>query len=384
LKPAGPIRSAHFNHLKGKIMTSIKMLSILMAAALVSAAAAEGKNHVHGYAEVHSNNTLKGSRMVDPHRTVIGLKSELAPWITFSMEVDFEHAFNEPELEFAHVDFAVNEWLTLRAGDMLMPVGPLNEFHEPPLFYSVERPYVQNRVIPTTWQEVGAGALLSLMDNTLKVRAYAVNGLVGLKALDTATFTVDKGIRGMRSKTVNAPARDWAGVGRVEYSPLIGLTLGASAYYGGADHSPADSMQIAVGLYNGDLRCRWKGLDLQFVYAYGTMGGTYFSSFRKKDDVAFTGFTTEAGYQIPLPKGKEATLTPFVRYEGLSPDTKNDASTADEQVVTAGLTWHPVPAVAVKADAEFWSAESDTKYTENDGTKTGKKTVINVGIGVMY
>ena len=40
---------------------------------------------------------------------------------------------------------------------LLVPVGFLNEVHEPPTFYGVERNPVEKNVIPTTWWEGGIG-----------------------------------------------------------------------------------------------------------------------------------------------------------------------------------------------------------------------------------
>ncbi|MFH1762368.1 MAG: hypothetical protein ABIA63_14820 [bacterium] len=136
---------------------------------------------LHGYGEVHSNNTINGSRKLDLHRTVIGVGADFSDKIHYSMEVDFEHSFAEPELEFAYVDLKINPNLTIRAGDMLMPVGSLNEFHEPPLFWSVERPYLHKDIIPTTWQAIGGGPVVSLLDQTLNFRIYMVNGMDGFK-----------------------------------------------------------------------------------------------------------------------------------------------------------------------------------------------------------
>ena len=40
---------------------------------------------------------------------------------------------------------------------LLAPVGIINERHEPPAFYGVERPFVDTFIIPTTWFDAGAG-----------------------------------------------------------------------------------------------------------------------------------------------------------------------------------------------------------------------------------
>src|SRR5574341_1860549 len=117
--------------------------------------------HLHGYGELHFNHPQTGAMSqaagdeIDIHRWVIGLAYEFSDRIRMDMELDFEHAFSEPEFEYGFLEFDLPPTLSARVGSLLMPVGPLNEFHEPPLFYSVERPYVERSLIPTTWQENG-------------------------------------------------------------------------------------------------------------------------------------------------------------------------------------------------------------------------------------
>ena len=84
--------------------------------------------------------------------------------IRFVSELELEHAFvegleesGELELEQAYVDFLLSRRFNVRAGMLLMPVGIINERHEPPVYYGVERPFVDTVIIPTTWFEVGAG-----------------------------------------------------------------------------------------------------------------------------------------------------------------------------------------------------------------------------------
>ena len=106
---------------------------------------------VFGYGELHFNVPTEGRQtQVDQHRFVIGLHAKLADWIHFEAEIDFEHAAQELEFELAHLDFLIHPAVNFRVGVMLLPVGFLNEFHEPPLFWSVERPLLQKVVIPTT------------------------------------------------------------------------------------------------------------------------------------------------------------------------------------------------------------------------------------------
>ena len=60
-------------------------------------------------------------------------------------------------MEYAHVTIDFVPQAHLRVGSVLVPVGFLNQTHEPPTFFSVERPQVDTLLIPTTWMEVGAG-----------------------------------------------------------------------------------------------------------------------------------------------------------------------------------------------------------------------------------
>lgn len=203
-------------------MKSIRVLFGIMAVsamAMMVSPARAGENPVsfHGYGEMHFNDPKTSSSVpdgdaparMDFHRMVWGLSYHFNDRFSLHTEIDFEHAANELELELAYLDYLINPLINLRAGSVLMPVGALNETHEPTLFYSVERPYVQAYIIPTTWMEGGAGIFGGFLDG-FKYRAYLVNGL------DASGFSASSGLRGGRSKVNNAPSEDFAGVGRLE------------------------------------------------------------------------------------------------------------------------------------------------------------------------
>ena len=104
------------------------------------------RTSVHGYGEIHWVDDPDGDYTVDQHRFVIGVHSEITDWIHLNAEIDFEHAAQELEFEFGHLDFLVSNALNFRAGTMLMPMGNLNEWHEPNNFFTVERPDFQENV----------------------------------------------------------------------------------------------------------------------------------------------------------------------------------------------------------------------------------------------
>ena len=106
---------------------------------------------------------------------------------------------------------------------LLVPIGIINERHEPPVFNGVERPFVDTVIIPTTWFDVGAG-VHGEIGAALRYRAYV------MAPLDALEFTADEGIREGRQKGAEANVRNVAFTGRGEYVGVRGLTLGVSGW----------------------------------------------------------------------------------------------------------------------------------------------------------
>ena len=136
------------------------------------------KLHFSGYGDIKFNTRdsgTSGGGKADAHYFVLGWEYEFTDSLRLESEVDFEHAAREMELEYAYLEYDLLAGLSLRGGVFLMPVGPFNEFHEPPLFYSVQRPYMHTQIIPGTWQEMGVGAAGRIGD--IAYRVYGINGL---------------------------------------------------------------------------------------------------------------------------------------------------------------------------------------------------------------
>src|SRR5439155_698675 len=118
-------------------------------------------------------------------------------------------------------------WITLRTGLVLPPVGIVNETHEPPTFNGVERPGFDHDVIPTTWREIGVGAVGTVPGGSgLAYRVYLVNGLRadGLSA--------GEGIREGRQEGRQASFANPSMTGRLEWA-RPGVKIGGSFWYGG-------------------------------------------------------------------------------------------------------------------------------------------------------
>src|SRR5688572_29576264 len=92
----------------------------------------------------------------------------------FNSEIEVEHG-NEIFVEFAYIDYLISDNLSVRGGLLLAPLGLVNEFHEPNVFIGSKRPETEQRILPTTWRENGAGLLASF--GRVSARAYLINGL---------------------------------------------------------------------------------------------------------------------------------------------------------------------------------------------------------------
>ncbi|HKO21135.1 MAG TPA: hypothetical protein VJX91_00645 [Candidatus Eisenbacteria bacterium] len=336
----------------------------------------EDKLHFSGYGEAHYNSHALSEEgiiendppaEVDIHRFVLGWRYDFTPKMRMDAEVDFEHSATEIELEYAYLEYDLAAATSLRAGSVLMPVGPLNEFHEPPNYYSVERPYVEASIMPTTWQEIGLGLVGRLGGGALGYRAYVVSGL------NASGFDTFQGIREGRGHGAEAAAEDLAGVARLEYATKNGLNLGGSVYYGGADQGDSTLGDISVTIVNADARYRRAGLDLKGIAYHTNIGGADVVSDALGRTIGeeMLGWYGEAAYDV-LRRDREGSsgraLFLFGRYESF--DTNWDVSNgltanpaANRAVITGGLSYMPVEKIAFKADLEHWTDDTDADLT---------------------
>jgi hypothetical protein len=212
---------------------------------------APSKTSIGGYGELHYNNISADAgdtEEIDFHRFVLFFGHEFTDRIRFFSEFELEHSLagdgkpGEVELEQAYVEYGLSDDLYARTGLFLIPVGILNETHEPPTFYGVERNDVENIIIPSTWWEAGA-ALRGNFDNGLSWDASVHSGL----AMPTSGGSAFR-VRSGRQKVAEALASDMAATLRLRYTGIAGLELAASYQY------QSDPSQVAGdGLDSGQL-----------------------------------------------------------------------------------------------------------------------------------
>ncbi len=309
--------------------------------------------------------------------------------IVFNSEMEFEHSGYSDEhpegeaiLEFAYLDFLINKAVNVRAGQVLLPLGFTNEIHEPPAVLSASRPFVERSggILPTTWHENGVG-LHGDLPADLSYRVYLVEGL------NAAKFTAE-GISDGRQSGNKAIANRFALTGRLDWKPLPGTTTGFGFYKGSSIYSepygaPISSITIPTTLLEAHAEYRAAGWQLRGLYARTTLGASEVTSLGAADPAFQVGTRQwggylEAGYDALSYTGSKQALIPFVRWERLNTQAQVVVGVVadranDQSILTTGVSWKPIPQIAVKTDYSW----------VKNGAKTGRN-LFSLALGYEF
>jgi hypothetical protein len=355
---------------------------------------------IGGYAEAYysklvADKTQSNHDTADFLRAVLYTGYKFNDWILFNSEIEFEHATTaatkssssgEVSVEFAYLDFLLSTYANARAGLVLIPMGFLNEMHEPNTFFGVFRPEVETRIIPTTWRENGVGFFGKIKED-VQYRLYAVDGL------NARGFSVN-GLRGGRQKGNRAIADEISVVGRVDYTPTPSLLLGASFYTGdqGQDQVVNGVHIPDTNLLLWELHAQYRayGLEFRTLFTMANLGdaSALTEALRQTGDIGASdtiantmlGTYVEVAYDL-LPllyPGTEQYLAPFVRFEYYDtqynvPAGFTSNGNAEQRLWTTGFSYKPHPQVVLKVDYRNFSP---VKGKQPDG--------VNFGIGLAF
>ena len=359
------------------------------------------KTTVGGYGEAVYNNYRDGSvkNEADLKRFIIFLGHKFSNRLKFFSELEVEHAKVDKnggalEMEQAYLEYGLTDKMNARSGLMIMPLGIINETHEPPTFYGVERNEVESRIIPSTWRELGVA-----------LQGQAAPGLeynVGISTTPDASRYKDasKGFRDLRTNGRQAAANDLGVFAALNYRGVPGLLLGGALFSGdtaqdGNGEKPSSALVGAsakLTLWDVHAKYAVGNLDLQALYARGTLSDTdkintaantctgtplvctLPPGSNKAAPKSFYGWYGQAAYHV-WQQG-DLDVAPFVRYEryntqasvadGYTVDPKNS-----ETVITRGVNFKLHPQVVLKADYQDYKTDN-------------KKDRINLGMGYMF
>ena len=329
-----------------------------------------------GYGEMLYENFAKhdeagqptgGTSQFDFVRAILYAGYRFSDRFLFNSEIEIEHA-DEVFVEFAYVDYLAHDNLGIRGGMLLIPMGLVNEFHEPTVFLGAERPVTEQRIIPSTWRENGGGIYGSA--DRVAFRAYVVNGF------DGASFSAS-GIRGGRQKGSRAKASSMAFTGRVDVTPTPGIFVGASLYTGGAGQGEIeiDGRQFDVRTTVFDIhgQVQVRGLDVRGLYARASIGDAaelnQVLGLAGADAVAETmqGGYAQVGYNVlsQVSAAGEVALAPYVRFERVDTQARmpvdfERSGSTDNTFTTLGVELKPISNVVVKVDHSWVSNDAAT------------------------
>lgn len=330
------------------------------------------KSTIGGYGELHYNNLnakdpSRDVEAIDFHRFVLFFGHQFNHRTRFYSEVEVEHAFvadsggdtpGEVEIEQAFIEFDLRQDLYAKAGLFLIPVGILNETHEPPTFYGVERNDVENIIVPSTWWEGGAG-FNGRWGSGWNWDLAFTSGLQ-MPTSGNNAFTVRSG----RQKVAEAVASDGALTGRLRYLGIPGLQAAVTVQYQ-FDPSQVSNDGLDSGtLVEAHIDYQRNGFGLRALYSRWDFTG---------DAVEATDADTQTGWYIEPSYRLNDKVGFYTRYEDVDAARAQDKFNQWE----VGLNWWPARNVVIKFDYRDRSHDLDNA---NGRDFTG----IDLGLGYSF
>lgn len=326
--------------------------------------------------KTHADSSTGSVDQIDFLRGVIYVGYRFNDRFLFNSEIEFEHANTEDggeaAIEFAHIDYRASEAFTIRGGMVLLPLGFVNEFHEPNVYLGANRPLTETVIIPTTWRENGFG--FAGKSHIFTYRAYLTNGL---KASGFSAEGLEEGKQEGALAKIRTPSFS----GRIEASPRPGLVFGGSIFGGNSGFFSSDEgngeiseSDLQVGTFIGEVHAEYRsrGSYLRALYCHASLSHVD----RLNEALSLTGDQSvgetlvggyvQAGYDVLAGRRKgEAALIPYIRFESVNTQASVPAGYEKDPVNaqtlwTLGVQWLPIPNIVIKTDYQRINNDADT------------------------
>ena len=329
--------------------------------------ASTSRTHIGGYGELHYNNLedqASGDKKkeIDFHRFVLFFGHDFNERTRFFSELELEHAIagdgqnGEIELEQAYIEHDLTSSMSGKGGLFLLPVGILNETHEPNTFYGVERNQVEKNIIPTTWWAGGLG----LNGKFGKGFSWDASATSGLKTSADDNYVPRKG----RQKVSNAVANNGALTGRLKWTGVPGVELAATLQYQGDMTQGEDPTAGAASLFETHAAIQKGAFGLRALYAQWDLDG---------EGPASIGADKQNGWYIEPAWRFNPSIGIFARYEQWD-NAAGDASDSEYAQTSVGANYWLNEHAVFKVDWQDQDAPEGKK--ELDG--------FNLGIGYQF
>ena len=336
---------------------------------------------IGGYGELtfrHNDVNARGGAksIANMQRIILYLGYAFNEKLKFNSELELEHASTSGEhgtggayfkSELAYLDYNFRPEFGLRGGLLLMPVGIINEIHEPPTFPSAERPFFERRIALSTWEEMGLGVYGTV--GNVDYRFYLINGLM-LKG--GGGYSKEEPLKNIRQRGARAVAEKFGFTGRVDLNLPYNLKIGGSFVSADVQSKGGKESELnlrrgtkvgSVNMFFPHVWWQYAGWDVRFVGAYITTSGADKMSRDLDADPNKTvmpkeqkGFYVQVAHDILRYFNVEnQELYVFGIYEDFDTHSKVPTGLSRPaghklRVYNVGISYKPHPLVAIKAD----------------------------------
>ena len=335
----------------------------------------------------------------DQQRFVPFIYADITEHVKFASEIEIEHGIREDStqgteigLEFAFIDYLVNEPFNIRAGILLLPVGKFNLLHDSPLNDLTDRPLVSRLVIPSTMSETGGGFYGTFYPgrtSKLDYELYYTTGPCSYANDGTPRINEQDGTRGSRQRKCPSddgldPNNGKSVVGRLAYSPMLGVEVGGSGYYGNGapngNYNPLSIFAFDWTLQRGPFEligeaawayARGNSRAIQ-TNSLGFAPGSILSGLPDSGNSGpgffpqrSSGFYIQSNYHFmpqfltklsPKRFGEGSTFTAVIRYDRVNTnldDSNQTGGFGNLEQISVGLNYRPIEDMAFKMSYQY-------------------------------
>jgi hypothetical protein len=335
-----------------------------------------------------------GTNGFDQQRFVPFIYADITEHVKFASELEIEHGIretsdNEISLEFAHIDYLVNEPVNIRAGILLIPIGKFNLLHDSPLNDLTDRPLVSQFLIPTTMSETGAGFYGTFYPgrtSKLDYEFYVTTGPCGYNNDGSPRVNEASGTKNSRQR--KCPSDDGFDInngkavsGRVAFSPMLGVEVAGSSYYG--NQSPTSYNPLSITALDWTLqRGPFEVIgEAAWAYARGNSRAIPGNQIGFTPGSLLTGMGGNSGPGIPPQRmmgyyiqgnyhfmpafltklsprrfGEGSTFTAVIRYDRVDTNLDNSNGTGgfgNLEQISFGLNYRPIEDTVFKISYQY-------------------------------
>ncbi len=316
----------------------------------------------------------------DQERFVPFFYSQVTDRLSVAAEVEIEHggpqgnqSDGDIKIEFATMDYRFEDWINLRAGIILIPMGRFNLIHDSPLNDLPLRPMVSRLVIPSTFAESGFGFYGTFYPTQLSKVDYEIyvtqgfDGGMGFGTGEATTITEGSGLRDSRGSFKTDNNENKAIVSRISLSPILGVEVAGSIHHGYWDDNSDHALTILAvdgnlqrGAFEIQGEAAWANIEGGNPMPFATIG---------VPPANMSGYYVQFNYHFFPEALKQwastyfsdsSTFTGVVRWGQVDTNTASSTNANEIDRLTLGLNLRPTEDSAVKFS-----------YTFNDHNDTG-------------